>query len=311
MITRRRGSMRLERRDSTGWRPSATGRDPGPGIRMQSTFLSLSPLRPQRMSPRPRDIACGTKWRSTSTTSSSDGPGFPPRRLTEVHGSPPRSSRRWGRNWVGTRVDGPRNSRGSRNSPPQIADGGMVPTLSDPIVPVIVNPKAANGGARRYASPITKTLTRAGFRVSSPVTPRPMDAARIAREALSAGRELVLAVGGDGTVNEVVNGLLSGGGAFPPSTALAVAQVGTGTDFSRTFGWTSDPEEVLDRLRRNRRLPIDVGRVEYTDLDGRPASRFFVNIAEFGSGGAVVEKVNRTTKVLGGRMSVLLAILSR
>ena len=182
--------------------------------------------------------------------------------------------------------------------------------MSDPIVPVVVNPRAANGGARRYASRITKTLTRAGFRVSSQVTRGPMDAARIAREALSAGRELVLAVGGDGTVNEVVNGLLSGGVASPPSTALAVAQVGTGTDFSRTFGWTSDPEEVLDRLRRNRRLPIDVGRVEYTDLDGRPASRFFVNIAEFGSGGAVVEKVNRTTKVLGGRMSFLLAILS-
>ncbi|OGS50442.1 MAG: hypothetical protein A3K65_03595, partial [Euryarchaeota archaeon RBG_16_68_12] len=91
---------------------------------------------------------------------------------------------------------------------------------------------------------------------------------------------------------------------------FAIAPVGTGGDFAKTMGQTGEPGEVLARLRRSQRRPIDVGRVEYMDMAGRPASRYFVNIAEFGSGGAVVEKVNRTTKVLGGRMSFLLAILS-
>jgi len=92
--------------------------------------------------------------------------------------------------------------------------------------------------------------------------------------------------------------------------SLAIAPVGTGTDFAKSIHQTSQPDEVLARLRRNQRRTIDAGLVEYTDLGGGSATRYFVNIAEFGSGGAVVEKVNRTTKFLGGRISFLLAIMS-
>ena len=175
---------------------------------------------------------------------------------------------------------------------------------------IIANPRAGNGRAKRYAYRVARMLSAHGLGISLHLTARPMDATRLAHEATEAGAETILVVGGDGTLNEVVNGLLKDPPRTRARTALAVAQVGTGTDFSKTLGWTSNPGELLVRLRRNRRHAIDVGLAEFTGLDGKPTSRYFVNIAEFGSGGAVVEKVNRSTKILGGKVSFLLAILA-
>ena len=172
----------------------------------------------------------------------------------------------------------------------------------------VANPKAGNGRARRYSRRLERVLHAGGISFSVRYTSAPLDAMRLAREAIVSGTKTVLAIGGDGTVNEVVNGFLQGGGSA--GVGLALAPIGTGTDFAKTLDQTGDVRAVLERLRSNRRRPIDAGLVEYTDLRGKRASRYFVNIAEFGSGGAVVERVNRTTKILGGRMSFLLAILS-
>lgn len=125
-----------------------------------------------------------------------------------------------------------------------------------------------------------------------------------------AGADTVLAIGGDGTNNEVVNGFFHGPPEVRSKTAFAIAPVGTGGDFAKTVRQSGESREVLARLQRSQRRTIDVGRVEFAGFDGKLASRYVINIAEFGSGGAVVEKVNRTTKILGGRMSFLMAILS-
>ena len=182
--------------------------------------------------------------------------------------------------------------------------------MADRDVVVVANPKAANGRARRYALRVERALRENGVRCEVRFTGGPMDAARIARTSILDGAQTILCVGGDGTVNEVVNGFLEGGRPVRSGVSLCVAQVGTGTDFSRTTRQASGPEDVVARIKSGRTRSIDAGLAEFTDLEGRPASRHFVNIAEFGSGGAVVEKVNRTTKVLGGRISFLLAILS-
>ncbi len=181
--------------------------------------------------------------------------------------------------------------------------------MPEPDLVGIANPKAGNGRARRYAIKLERVLRGGGLPIAIHCTSAPLEGIRLSKEAIDAGAKTVLAIGGDGTVNEVVNGFLQGGRS-KSDVALAVAPVGTGTDFAKTIRQTADPDEVLARLRGDHRKPIDAGLVEYTDLRGGAASRYFVNIAEFGSGGAVVEKVNRTTKVLGGRMSFLLAILS-
>lgn len=177
-------------------------------------------------------------------------------------------------------------------------------------VVLVANPRAANGKAGRYARRLGAYLTNAGIPLAVRFTEGRGDATRLAREAVAEDADVVLAAGGDGTLNEVVNGLLTKPFSRRPATALAIAPIGTGTDFSRTVHQTPEPPEVLERLRRNRRQAIDVGLAEFPDTEGNPSTRYFLNIAEFGSGGAVVEKVNRTTKVLGGKMSFLLAILS-
>ncbi len=177
-------------------------------------------------------------------------------------------------------------------------------------VAIVANPRAAGGGARSYAARLARRLETSGIRNHLRFTARPGEATHLVREAVKGGAAVVLAIGGDGTLNEVVNGFFEDDRRIPSDTALAIAQVGTGKDFSRTVRQSARPDEVIDRLSRAQRKRIDMGRVSYMDLRGRPASRYFVNIAEFGSGGAVVEKVNRTTKVLGGRTSFFLAILS-
>ncbi len=173
----------------------------------------------------------------------------------------------------------------------------------------VANPAAANGRARRRAEALHDFLAKNGVPTTFRFTRGPGDATRVARDAVRTGADVVLAIGGDGTLNEVVNGFLPARSESPPKTALAIAPLGTGTDFAKTVGQSADSREVLGRLRTNRRRTIDAGRVEFPDLSGRPTSRHFLNIAEFGSGGAVVERVNRTTKILGGRTSFLLAIL--
>ena len=177
-------------------------------------------------------------------------------------------------------------------------------------VVLVANPAAANGRARRYAVGLERVLTANGMKAIVRFTSGPGDATRLARESVAAEADVVLAIGGDGTINEIVNGFFPAQSSSPPPTALAVVSVGTGTDFAKTLRQGSDPREILERLRADRRRAIDVGLVEFPDLEGRPSSRHFVNIAEFGSGGAVFEKVNRSSKVFGGRLSFLRAILS-
>src|SRR5213593_676468 len=171
----------------------------------------------------------------------------------------------------------------------------------------VANPEAGNGRARRYARRLDRVLRAGGLSSVIRFTSAPLDAIRLTREAIDSGAKTVLAIGGDGTVNEVINGFLQAGGSNVAQ--LALAPVGTGTDFARTLGQGGDAWEVLARLQRGRRRAIDLGFVDFTDLEGKRASRYFVNIAEFGSGGAVVDRVNRTTKILGGRLSFVIAIL--
>ncbi len=174
----------------------------------------------------------------------------------------------------------------------------------------IVNPVSGNGRTgrhwRAYESLFRKHLGRE-FAVHR--TERPWHAAELTKEAVTNGATTVVSVGGDGTLNEVTNGLLDGTGKpWNPESRLAVLSLGTGSDFIKTLGETREPEDLVHRLQEGRTQSIDAGLCEYTDA-GAPRSRYFLNVAEVGSGGAVVDRVNRTTKILGGRTSFLIAIL--
>jgi YegS/Rv2252/BmrU family lipid kinase len=186
---------------------------------------------------------------------------------------------------------------------------------------LVVNPRSANGLTGRKWPEVHAKLVKSLGPYQHGFTEAPMDAVRISRRALEDGFDCIVAVGGDGTINEVVNGFFPDGGttgaavdvAINPNAALAVLPLGTGGDFRRTFGWNTDLHEALARLMRADTQPLDVGVVDFVDHARRAARRYFVNICSFGVSGLVDHEVNRRTKVLGGKISFavgsLLALL--
>ena len=140
------------------------------------------------------------------------------------------------------------------------------------------------------------------------MTQAPGDATRLARAAVTNGAEVVVAVGGDGTIHEVANGFFDGERAVRPEAALGVLPFGTGGDFRKTIKVPRQLEDAGRVLARGRRQTIDVGSLSYRKggARGAPERRLFVNIASFGIGGLVDQIVNTSSKMFGGRVSFLM-----
>jgi YegS/Rv2252/BmrU family lipid kinase len=174
---------------------------------------------------------------------------------------------------------------------------------------VVANPQSANGALRRRWPTMLKAIEGALPGCEARLTAGPGDATRLAREALQAGAELVVAVGGDGTIHEVGNGFFDGGKPIKPEAAMGLVPFGTGGDFRKTAGIPKDLDGALALLRAGERRTIDVGLLEYRrgTHAGPVESRVFINIASFGIAGLVDSIVNRSSKMLGGKLSFLLA----
>ncbi len=175
----------------------------------------------------------------------------------------------------------------------------------------IVNPAAANGRIKKEWASILETA-RAEYSpaLGFALTGGPGDGAPLAKKALKEGYDVIVPVGGDGTLNEVVNGFFEDDRPVNPSASLGVISLGTGSDFIRTLGIPKDLHAYLETLRRANTRTVDTVRSVVTAPDGSRKVRYFINVGDFGSGGAVVEKVNRTSKALGGRISFLWGILT-
>lgn len=170
---------------------------------------------------------------------------------------------------------------------------------------LVVNPRSANGQTGKRWAELSAQVTRALGEFGHAFTSGGMDAARIARQAIEEGYESIVAVGGDGTLNEVTNGFFRDGKAINPNAALGLIPRGTGGDFRRTFGWDQELSSSLERLRTDKTEPFDVGRIDYVNNEGQPETRYFANIASFGVSGMVAKEVNRGSKALGGHISFM------
>ena len=151
-------------------------------------------------------------------------------------------------------------------------------------------------------------MLAAGLLFAEASTEGPGHATALARRAGEQGYGAILYVGGDGTANEVANGILSLPTLARP--ALAALPRGTGGDFPHNMGMRPGTDAALTRLLQPRERVIDVVAAGYTGFDGNRAQRFFINLADAGIGGFVAERVNRTTKAFGGFASFLWATLA-
>jgi diacylglycerol kinase (ATP) len=172
---------------------------------------------------------------------------------------------------------------------------------------LVVNPRSGNGSARKALPELERLLAAEDMAYEVHRTTGPGDAEAIARRLATEGAGYVAAVGGDGTVHEVVNGLLDADGqAVAPDLVLAVIRAGSGGDFARTYGLDLPIDRLVRRhLTTTDALPLDAGRV-VLQRDGAEVSRWFVNIAEVGYGAEVVRRAERLPRSFG-RLRYLLA----
>jgi diacylglycerol kinase (ATP) len=172
---------------------------------------------------------------------------------------------------------------------------------------LVVNPHSAGGSTGREWQGMEGRLRAVLPAFDTAFTHGPRDATRLAAEG--AGRyEVVVAVGGDGTVNEVVNGLVDETGGMRPDVALGIVPLGTGADFVRSIGVPHALEEAAAVLAQGKRRDVDVARARVRAFDGTESVRCFINEASVGMGAAVCQAVNQSSKRFGGAVTFLLAI---
>ena len=166
---------------------------------------------------------------------------------------------------------------------------------------LVVNPKSGGGATGRTFGALRSTIERALGKVEVSMTERPGHGIDLAREAAIAGHPLVIAVGGDGTIHEVVNGLMqarSGGyGTKSDSTQLGIIGQGTGGDFRKTLGLEHRLDRYVDAIASGKQRQLDVGKFS----GGGKAGHYFVNILSVGMGGLVDRYVAEAPRFLGGK----------
>lgn len=174
--------------------------------------------------------------------------------------------------------------------------------MSAPRTVVVVNPNSQGGKLGKRWPEVAETLQRA-FPFEDVMTTGVGDATRLTRSALESGAERIVAIGGDGTVNEVVNGFFVEGQPIAPDATFALVPYGTGGDFRRTLGVANDVQEAAKVIAMGKRRRIDLGKLTFVANTGGQAIRMFANITSFGLSGVVDRLVNDSKKRLGGKMA--------
>lgn len=166
---------------------------------------------------------------------------------------------------------------------------------------VIVNTRAGKTG--RDKSSLDKLLDTTGIAFEMRLTQRRGHAIEIAKQAIEQGFRYLVAVGGDGTIHETVNGIMQA--SAPPETVVGIIPAGSGSDFVKTFGLPAAPVDAVKHLAGEQFFAVDVGKLTYSQ-QGEMRSRYFINIAEAGLGGEVVRRAEALPRRLG-RLRYLLS----
>jgi diacylglycerol kinase (ATP) len=169
----------------------------------------------------------------------------------------------------------------------------------------VVNLRSANGRTEKLWPDIKQALSGAIGNFELAFTTGPYTAPDITRQAIKSGFDRILSVGGDGTLNEVVNGFIVNDKPLNPDAVLGVISMGTGADFIKTTGIPKPYRDVVKVIEQANTRALDAGKIKFMSHTGKETTRYFINIADAGIGGDTVDRVNRTTKVFGGFVSFL------
>lgn len=173
---------------------------------------------------------------------------------------------------------------------------------------VIANRTAAAGRVKRRWKAVQRALDMHLESYALHFTEGQQHATRIAEEQAHQGQRHFIAVGGDGTMHEVLTGILR---VIPPDgrAMLGVIPMGTGGDFKRLLKHAHSIDAAVQAIVHTRARAVDVGRVTFQNHRGEQETRTFLNSTSFGLGGLVDKYVNETPKFLGGKISFHLATL--
>jgi YegS/Rv2252/BmrU family lipid kinase len=179
---------------------------------------------------------------------------------------------------------------------------------------VICNPISGAGRGQSRLAAVRRALDNAGVNYTFDVTKARGDAVRLARSAVHAGCSVVVAIGGDGTLFEVVNGVMNPaefGTSMPGDNQVAVGlvQAGRGSDFGRSVGVPSDVQAACARLLDGRTEQIDLGYVTFLGFDGNERSRYFANAAGLGFDAEVTLRANAGPRIMGGTIPYLSSLI--
>lgn len=165
---------------------------------------------------------------------------------------------------------------------------------------IIINPRAAGDLCWRRWERLRRRTAALVDGIPEFVTAKVAEATEIAERLMGEGVERFIVVGGDGTVHEVVNGMMRGiskrGGVQP---TLGMIMLGTGRDFARSWDIPKDPEEMLKVALGSSSSLCDVAEIELKDADGSNAIHYFINGLSCGCSSEVIERVNRSKKRWG------------
>lgn len=157
----------------------------------------------------------------------------------------------------------------------------------------IVNMAAGGGKTKKDWPLIAQILQREGIRYEPYFTDRRLHASIIARNKIKEGYSKIIVVGGDGTMNEVINGVFAQKRILTTEVMLGMISVGTGNDWAKTFNIPSDYEGAVRTIKEQKTFIQDAGLVNYRK-NGKEWKRYFINIAGMGFGARVVERANRS-----------------
>jgi YegS/Rv2252/BmrU family lipid kinase len=150
-------------------------------------------------------------------------------------------------------------------------------------------------------------LIKEKFSVEVFETKSPTDAIQLAGEAAVNQFDIVLAAGGDGTLNQVLNGLLSIAGPLP---VLGVIPLGSGNDFAALMGVRPEASQLIDLIANKKIRSIDVGKISCLAKEGGQTVRYFINVCSMGMGPATVERIERLPRWLGPGFRYFASVLN-